>query len=67
LFQEYEFEFIVKPGKLNAEPDHLSCILSEEDGGIIDDILSNAHLFAVRMVDDYFEDIVQFSSTRMDP
>ena len=30
LFQEYAFEVVVKPGKLNARPDHLSCILVEE-------------------------------------
>ena len=24
LFQEYDFEIIVKPGRLNARPDHLS-------------------------------------------
>ena len=26
LFQEYDFEVIVKPGRLNAGPDHLSQI-----------------------------------------
>jgi hypothetical protein len=31
LFQEYDFEVIAKPGKLNAGPDHLSRILSGED------------------------------------
>jgi hypothetical protein len=33
LFQEYDFEVIVKPGKLNAGPNHLSCILLGEDIG----------------------------------
>jgi hypothetical protein len=28
LFQEYDFEVIVKPGKLNTGPDHLSHILT---------------------------------------
>jgi hypothetical protein len=63
LFQEYDFEVIVKPGKLNAGPDHLSHILSGEDAGNLDDSLPDAHLFAVQMVDDYFTDIVQFLST----
>jgi hypothetical protein len=67
LFQEYDFEVIVKPGKLNAGPDHLSCILSGEDAGNLDDSLPDAHLFAVQMVDDYFTDIVQFLSTGMAP
>ena len=29
LFQEYDFEIIVKPGRLNASPDHLSILESE--------------------------------------
>jgi hypothetical protein len=67
LFQEYDFEVIVKPGKLNAGPDHLSCILSGEDAGNLDDSLPDAHLFVVQMVDDYFTDIVQLLSTGMAP
>jgi hypothetical protein len=43
----------------------LQHILSGEDVGNLDDILSDAHLFAVNMVDDYFTDIVQFVSTGM--
>jgi len=30
LFQEYYFEIIVKPGRLNAGPDHLSRLESGE-------------------------------------
>jgi hypothetical protein len=67
LFQEYDFEVVVKPGKLNAGPDHLSCILSGEDAGNLDDNFPDAQLFAVRMVDDYFSDIIQFLSTCMAP
>jgi hypothetical protein len=37
LFQEYEFEVIVKPRKLNAGHDHLSHILTGEDAGNLDD------------------------------
>jgi hypothetical protein len=58
LFQEYDFEVVVKPGKLNAIPDHLLHILLGEDVGNLDDILSDAHIFAVKMVDNYFADIV---------
>jgi len=48
----------VKPGKFNSGLDHLFCILSGEDAGNLDDSLLDAHLFAVKMVDDYFADIV---------
>jgi hypothetical protein len=58
LFQEYDFEVIDKPGKLNVGPDHLSCILLGEDAGNLDDSLQDAHLFAIRMVDEYFRYIV---------
>ena len=30
LFQEYDFEIIVKMGRLNARPDHLSRLESRE-------------------------------------
>jgi hypothetical protein len=58
MFHEYNFEVVVKPGKLNMGPDHLSRRLSEEDAGNLDDILSDPQLFGVKMVDDYFIDIV---------
>jgi hypothetical protein len=67
LFQEYDFEVIVKPGKFNSGPDHLSCILSGEDAGNLDDSFPDAHLFAIQMVEDYFADIVQFFSTGVAP
>jgi hypothetical protein len=60
LFQEYDFEVIVKLGKLNAGPDHLSCILTGEDAGNLDDNFPDAQLFAVRMVDDYFATLWSF-------
>jgi hypothetical protein len=31
LFQEFDFEVIVKPGKLNAGPDHLSWITNAKE------------------------------------
>jgi hypothetical protein len=57
----------VKLGKLNGGPDHLSCILLGEYVGNLDDIFPDAQLFAVKMVDDYFSDIVQFLTTCMAP
>jgi hypothetical protein len=64
LFQEYDFEVVVKRGKLNAGPDHLSHILSREEERNLDEILSNVKLFSFKMVDDYFTNIVSFLSTR---
>jgi hypothetical protein len=43
LFQEYDFEVIVKLRKLNAGPDHLSHIFSGEDAGNLDDIFPNVY------------------------
>jgi hypothetical protein len=42
MFQEYDFEVVVKPWKLNARPDHLSRILSREDTRNLDDIFLDA-------------------------
>jgi hypothetical protein len=67
LFQEYDFEVVVKPGKLNAGPDHLSCILSGEYARNLDENFPYAQVFAVKMVDDYFLEIVQFLSIGMAP
>jgi hypothetical protein len=58
LFQEYDFEVIVKPGKFNSGPKQLSHILPGEGAGNLDDNLPDVHLFLVQMVDDYFIDIV---------
>jgi len=67
LFQEYDFEVIVKPGKLNAGPDHLSRLESGEEGGNLDDNLPGAHLFSIRMVDEQFWNIIQFLNTGVSP
>ena len=42
LFQEFDFEIIVKPGRLNPGPDHLSCIETGEEPTNIDDGLPDA-------------------------
>ena len=45
LFQEFEFEVIIRLGKLNVGPDHLSQIdTGEEPTGVEDDLL-DAYLF----------------------
>jgi len=63
LFQEYDFEIIVKPGRLNAEPDHLSRIDSREEPSNLEDNLLDAQLFSIQIIDEYFQDIAQYLST----
>ena len=47
LFQEYDFEIIVKPGRLNAGLDHLSWIDSKEEPSNLEDNLPDAQLFSI--------------------
>jgi len=67
LIQEYEFEVIIKPEKLNEGPDHLSKLELGEEGGNLDDNLLDAQLFSIKMVDDDFWDVIQFLSTGVAP
>ena len=67
LFQEYDFEIIVKPRRLNLGPDHLSRLESGEEPISLDEGLPDAQLFSIQMVDDYFQDIVQYLSTGFAP
>ena len=67
LFQEYDFEIIVKLGRLNLGPDHLSRLELGEEPTSLDEGLPNAQMFAIQMVDDYFQDIVQYLSTGFSP
>ena len=66
LFQEYDFEVVMKPGQLNNGPDHLSRIESGEDPISLEDELPDAQLFSVSMVDEYFANIVDFLSIIME-
>ena len=50
LFQEFEFEVVVQPGKLNVGPDHLSHIDTGEEPIGVDDELPDAHLFRIEAV-----------------
>jgi len=63
LFQEYDFEFIVKPGHLNTRSDHLSRIETGEEPTNLEEGLHDAELFTVRVVDKHFEDIIHFLTT----
>jgi hypothetical protein len=65
LFQEYDFEIIVKPGRMNKGSDHLSRLEHGEEPNSLEDTLPDAHLLAIRNIDDHFADIVQFLSTGM--
>jgi hypothetical protein len=58
LFQEFDFEVIVKPGKLNAGPDHLSRVTNGEEPTNLEDNSPDAQLFSVQIVDDYFIEII---------
>jgi hypothetical protein len=67
LFQEYDFEIIVKPGKMNKGPDHLSRLEHGEEPTNMEDTLLDAQLLAIRNIDDHFTNVVQFLSTGMAP
>ena len=47
LFQEFDFEVIVKPGKLNARLDHLSRVTNGEEPTNLEDMFLDAQLFSV--------------------
>jgi hypothetical protein len=47
LFQEFDFEVIVKLGKLNAGPDHLSRITNGEEHPNLEEKFPGAQLFLV--------------------
>jgi hypothetical protein len=54
---------IIKPGRCNVGPDHLSRLESGESGGAVDDQLPDADLFWVEAILEYLEDITVFLST----
>ena len=60
LFQEYDFEVVVKPGCLNAGPDHLSRIGTGEEPTNLEEGIPDAQIFDVRIADRHFEDMFHF-------
>ena len=48
-------------------PDHLSRLESGEEPTKLDEGLPDAQLFSIQMVDDYFQDIVQYLATGLVP
>ena len=67
LFQEFDFEIIVKLVLLNVGPDYLSRIEIGEEPTNIEEGLPDAHLFWVDMADDHYAPILQFLATRVAP
>jgi hypothetical protein len=63
IFQEYDIEIIVKPGRMIKGLDHLSRLEHGEEPTILEDALPYAQLWAIRKIDDHFTEIVQFLST----
>jgi hypothetical protein len=58
LFQEYDFEIVVKPMRMNKGHDHLSKLEQGEEPTILEDKLRDAQLLAIRKFDDHFAKIV---------
>jgi hypothetical protein len=58
---------VVKPGRMNKGPDHLSRLENGEEPTSMEDTLPNAQLLAIKKVDDNFTEIVNFLSTGMAP
>ena len=70
LFQEFDFEVFVKPGRLNVGPYHLSRIESGEEPTSLEDNFRDAHLFAIHVMEDHNHEsnsIIQFLNTRYAP
>jgi hypothetical protein len=62
LFQEFDFEVIVKLGKLNAGPDHLLRVTNGEEPMNLEEKFLDAQLFLVHIANEYFADIIQYLS-----
>jgi hypothetical protein len=62
LFQEFSFEVIFKPGKLNLGLKHLSRLDLGESGRAIDDQLPDANIFNIEDIYDYLVGIALFLS-----
>jgi hypothetical protein len=62
LFQEFDFEFVVYPGRLNVGRDHLSRITNGEEPSNLEDNFLDAQFFSIHIADKYFADIIEFLS-----
>ena len=57
----------MKPGRLNAGPDHLSQIELGEEPSNLEDNLPDAQLFSIQIIDEYYADIIHFLTTGWAP
>jgi hypothetical protein len=67
LFLEYDFDIVVKLGRMNKGPDHLLRLEHGEEPTSLEDTLPDAYLLAIRKVDGHFIEIVQFMSIGITP
>jgi hypothetical protein len=67
LFQEFDFEVFVKPGRLNVGPYYLSRITNGEETSSSEDNFPDAQFFSMQIDDEYFVDINEFLSTGFYP
>jgi hypothetical protein len=63
LFQEFDFEVIFKPGKMNVGPNHLSRLTNGEEPMNLEDNFQDTQLFSVQITNEYFADIIQYLRT----
>jgi hypothetical protein len=54
LFQEYDFEIVVKPRRMNKGPDHLPRLEHGEESTSLEDALPDAQLLSIRNIYDHF-------------
>jgi hypothetical protein len=58
---------VVKPGRLNVGPDHLSGITNREEPSNLEEKFLDAQLFSLQIADEYFANIIEFLSTGFAP
>jgi hypothetical protein len=58
---------IVKTGKLNVGPDHLSRFTNGEEPTNLEENFPDVQLFLVQVVDEHFVDIIEYLSTWVAP
>jgi hypothetical protein len=67
LFQEFDFEVVVKYEILNAWLDHFSRITNGEESCNLEDNFPYAQLFSVQIINEYFDNIIEFLSNGVSP
>jgi len=58
LFQEYDFDIVVKPRRMTKGPNHLSRLEHGEKPTSLEDTLPDAQLLAIRKINDHLAEIV---------